>query len=449
MKLYRKIEAKLKEWLNTNYGLMVYGARQVGKTYILNEFLKNNFDSLYYLNLFENIEAIEVLLKSVDTKDFILRLSALSDQYIDDNTCIFIDEIQEYYNYLEKHPEIDKYYDLLTGSKFVVENTNNRIVFSGSLLRLEMNTIISNPVGYILPLEMYPLDFEEFLMANGVNSEIIDIVKNCFENRKEAPDYIHIKMLDYFKKYLLIGGMPKAVSEYVDNNSFVSVEQAHKAIDHFIRLDISKYALDNEKLKIQEIYELIPSELNKISKRFIVSDIPNHERNENIHLSFSWLNKAGVTIPVYVASDPKIPLMASASRNKLKLFHEDVGILTYLLMDSSIKTNILNENININYGAIYENAAAQCLHAHGFNTLYYFNSKKQGEIDFLIEYKNKIVPIEIKSGKDYKRHLALNNLLNNQEYDIDEVFIFCNDNVKVVDNYIYYPIYMIDLLKKR
>ena len=448
MKLYRKIEEELKKWLDSNYGLMVYGSRQVGKTYILTNFLKEYFNDFYYLNLYENVDAIEVLTKAKDTKDFILRLSALSNQNILDNTCIFIDEIQEYYNYLEKHPEIEKYYDLLTGSKFIVQNTNNKIVFSGSLLRLEMNQIISNPVGYILPLEMYPLDFEEFLIASGINQELIEIVKESFKTKKEVPDYIHEKMMDLFEKYLLVGGMPNAVSEFFDNNSFVSVENAHKAIDHFIRLDISKYASDNEKLKIQEIYDLIPSELNKISKRFILSDIPNYDKHDNLQLSFSWLNKAGVTIPVYIASDPKIPLMASSNRNRLKLFHEDVGIFTYLLMDASIKTDILNGNLNINYGSIYESVVAQLLHGHGFNYLYYFNNKKQGEVDFLIEYKNKVIPIEIKSGKDYKRHNALKNLLNNKEYGIDEAYVFCNENITIQDNITYYPIYMIDLLRK-
>lgn len=448
MKLYRKIEKKLEEWYSSKYGLIVYGSRQVGKTYILNSFLKEKFGDYYYLNLYENVNAISVILKAKDTKDFLLRLSALSNTVITDNSCIFIDEIQEFYTYLQKHPEIDEHYDILTGSKFIVENTNIRIVFSGSLLRLEMENVISNPVGYLLPLELYPLDFEEFLMANKVNKELIEIVKNCFIDKKEVPDYIHALFLDYFEKYLLVGGMPNAVSEYLDTNSFVAVENAHTAIDHFIRMDITKYAKDNEKLKIREIYELIPSELNKISKRFIMSDIPSHNKNDSEQLSFSWLNNAGVTIPVYIAQEPKIPLKASTIRNKLKLFHEDVGLLTYLLMDSDTKANILSGNTNINFGAIYENVSAQSLHTHGFKDLYYYNNKKNGEIDFLIEKNGKVIPIEIKSGKDYQKHSALNNLFKIKEYAINEAYIFCNDNVVIKDNIIYYPIYMIDLLRK-
>lgn len=399
--------------------------------------------------MYENVNAINVLINARDSKDFLLRLTALSDDPINEDTCIFIDEIQEYYTYLEKHPEIDHYYDLITGSKFIIENTNNRIIFSGSLLRLEMNNIISNPVGYLLPLEMYPLDFEEFLLANNVNSQFIDIVKDSYKNKKEVPDYIHDLFIYHFNKYLLVGGMPNAVSEFIDNNSFVAVENAHRAIDYFIRQDITKYAKDNEKLKIQEIYELIPTELNKMSKRFIISDIPGHNKNENEQLSFAWLNKAGVTIPAYVCEEPTIPLKASSIRNKLKLFHEDVGILTYLLMDPDTKTSILSGYININYGAIYENVCAQLLHCHGFDDLYYYNNKKSGEMDFLIEKNGEVIPLEIKSGKDYARHSARNNLINNENYKINHALVFYNDNYHVVNNIEYLPIYMIDLIKKR
>ena len=448
MRLYRKIEEKLEEWYESKYGLIVFGSRQVGKTYIINEFLKEKFEDYYYLNLYENVNAISVLVKSVDTKDFLLRLSALSNHEIKDSTCIFIDEIQEYYNYLEKHKEIDIYYDLITSSKFIVENTNNRIVFSGSLLRLELNNIISNPVGYLLPLELYPLDFEEFLMANGVNRDLIDVVKDCFNEEKEVPDYLHNQFLDYFIKYILVGGMPNAVSEFVDSNSFVRVENAHKTIDYFIRQDITKYASDNEKLKIQEIYDLVPTELDKMSKRFIISDIPGHNKNENEQLSFSWLNRAGVTIPVYIADNPRVPLRASAVRNKLKLYHEDVGLLTYALMGYETKVSVLSGNVNINYGALYENACAQLLYAHGFNNLYYYANKKNGEVDFLLEKAGKVWPVEIKSGKDYNRHSALNNLLNNNDYGIDSAYVFYNGNVIRKNSILYLPIYMIDLLKR-
>ena len=449
MILKRKIETNLNEWLNSKYGLLMYGSRQVGKTYILNKFINDHFDSHCYINLYDNVDAIITIINAKDSKDFILRLSSISDTILSKGGCIFIDEIQEYYTYLERHKEIEKYFDLLTGIKFIVENNEYRIIYSGSLLRLELSNVISNPVGYVLPLELYPLDFEEFLWSNGVNQDLIDIARNSFVNKEEVPDYIHNKFIDLFKKYILVGGMPQAVSEFIDKNSFVAVENAHKAIDFFIRADITKYASDNEKLKIKEIYNLIPTELNTMSKRFIVSHIDGHTKNENETLSFTWLNNAGVTIPVYIVDEPTVPLKISSKRNQLKLFHEDVGLLTYLFADSSSKLQLLNGDIDMNYGSIYENVVAELLRTHGFDELYYYNNKKNGEVDFLVEKNGRVLPLEIKSGKNYKRHKALNNILRVENYNINEGYVFHNDNFEKKDNVLYFPIYTIEFLKKR
>ena len=447
MRLYRKIEEKLSQWINTKKGLLVYGPRQVGKTYILKTFISEHFKNYYYINLLENVDAIEIIIKSKDSKDFLLRLSALTDVVINNGDCIFIDEIQEYYTYLSKHKEITKYFDLLTGIKFIVEEQQYRIIYSGSLLRLEMENVISNPVGYVLPLEMFPLDFEEFLIANNINKELITIAKESFDKRQEVPDYIHEKFMELFKKYLLVGGMPDAVSEYIDNNSFTAVENAHKSISYFVNNDITKYALDNEKLKIKEIYKLIPTELNNMSKRFIISHIPNHNKNENEILSFSWLSNAGVTIPVYCVDEPVIPLMTSSKRNQLKLFIEDVGLFTYLIVNSQIKAKILDSNFSLNYGSIYETVAAQLLRCHGFENLYYYNNKKYGEVDFIIEYEGKVLPIEIKSGKDYERHRAITNILEIKNYNIDYGIVFYNGNYIKKDKIDYFPIYLLEFLR--
>lgn len=448
MALYRKIEEKLAEWLDSKYGLLLYGARQVGKTYILKYFLSNNFNNYSYINLFENVDAIETIIKAKDSDDFLLRISALSDVLVEKGDCIFIDEIQEYYTYLQKHPEITKYFDLITGIKFIVEKNDYRIVYSGSLLRLELDNVISNPVGYVLPLQLYPLDFEEFLIANNVNPQLISIAKKAFEDKEEVPDYIHNKFEDLFRKYLLVGGMPDAVCGYVEKNSLVAVENAHKAIEYFIRDDITKYASDNEKLKIKEIYNIVPTELNSMSKRFIFSHILGHNKNDDEALSFSWLINAGIVIPVYVAEEPIIPLKISSKRNKLKVFHEDVGLLTFLLLDANSKLKLLNGEIKMNYGAIFENVCAQLLYSHGFLDLYYYDNKKNGEVDFLIEKNSKVIPLEIKSGKDYERHKALKNLLNLKNYNIDEGYVFYDGNYYKEDNVHYFPIYFIDFLRK-
>ena len=253
--------------------------------------------------------------------------------------------------------------------------------------------------------------------------------------------------MELFKKYLLVGGMPDAVSEYIDNNSFTAVENAHKTISYFVNNDITKYALDNEKLKIKEIYKLIPTELNNISKRFIISHIPNHNKNENEILSFSWLSNLGVTIPVYCVDEPVIPLITSSKRNQLKLFIEDVGLFTYLIVNSQIKAKILDSNFSLNYGSIYETVAAQLLRCHGFENLYYYNNKKYGEVDFIIEYEGKVLPIEIKSGKDYERHRAITNILEIKNYNIDYGIVFYNGNYIKKDKIDYFPIYLLEFLR--
>lgn len=444
MIIRRKIEKELNEWLNSKYALFVYGSRQVGKTYTISLFLKEKFQKYYYLNLHQNVTAIKTIIDAKDTNDFILRLTALNrDVDILEDTCIFIDEIQEYYTYLSKHQEIEEYFDIISQSKYIVANTKHRFVMSGSLLRLELNNLITNPEGYALPLEMFPLDFEEFVKANRVNQNIIDTAKDCFNNKTIVPDYIHQLFMDMFKKYLLVGGMPQAVSEFIDNNSFIAVNNAHKAIDYFIREDITKYAQDNEKLKIKEIYNLLPTELSSLSRRFIISDIAGHKKNDNEQLSFAWLNTAGITIPVYCTSSPSIPLKINSVRNKLKLFHEDVGILTYLLFDYDMKEKILSKELEANLGPIYENAVAQNLFAHGHQNLYYFNSKKHGEVDFLIEHHQEVLPIEVKSGKNYITHRALNNIMDVKEYNIKKAIVLTNENISIKDNVTYYPIYMI------
>ncbi len=447
--LNRKIENKLMEWYNSNYGLLVYGARQVGKTYIIKKFIENHFPNFYYINLYNNVDAIETLLRAKDSVDFILRLSIFQNTTIKDGDCIFIDELQELYTYLDQHKnEFKNYFDPMTGIKFIVESKKYRIIYSGSLLRFELNHIISNPVGYVLPIEMYPLDFEEFLWANNVNPQLIKIAEECFINKKEVPDYIHKHFMNLFTIYLLVGGMPDAVSAFIDHNSFAMVENAHKTIDFFIKQDLIKYTSDNEKLKIQDIYDLVPTELNNPNKKFILSHIPNHNKNDNEILSFSWLNKAGVTIPVYIAGEPIIPLKISANRNCFKLFYQDVGLFTYSLLSAQSKASILNGNINMNFGSIFECVAAQLLYCHGFNDLYYYNNKKYGEVDFLIQINSRVLPIEIKSGKDYKRHRALNNILNVPSYHLEEGYVFYSDNVEHDNNVFYFPIYLIEFLRK-
>ena len=299
----------------------------------------------------------------------------------------------------------------------------------------------------MLKLTLFPLDFEEFLWARGLNENLIELARESISKKQVVPDYLHDRLIREFQLYLLVGGMPHAVSEFMDSNSFQNVELAHKTIDDFIRLDITKYAPDDGKIKIESIYELLPRELSSPTKRFVLSSIVGHKKNEQEYLNFGWLSEAGVAILCNAVSEPVSPLKASSSLNKVKLFHEDVGLLTYLLMDSSLKQKVLSGDIDINYGAMYENAVAEILHAHDLSPLYFFFQKAKGEVDFVLERRGEVELIEIKSGKNYSRLSALKNLLATPNYSFSSAKVYYNGNVEERGDILYLPIYAIEFLR--
>lgn len=448
MRLKRKIESALLQWKETNYVLLLNGPRQVGKSFIIEDYIQSAFSSHITITFHNNVSLIKAILASRDQKDFVLRLSAFADHPLEAGGCIFLDEIQEFYTYLAKHPEIDEYFDLLTAMKDIIKNTGYRFILSGSLLRLNLEKFVNlNPEGSVLRLEMHPLDFEEFLWARGVSQNLIDEAKARIAAKEEVPDYLHSRLFSEFRLYLLVGGMPAAVSVFMDKNSFAFVELAHKTIDDYVRQDITKYAPDEGRVKIESIYELLPRELSSPTKRFILSSIADHKKNEQEYMNFGWLKQAGVAILASAVSEPIAPLKASSSLNKVKVFHEDVGLLTYLLMSADLKQRIILGESDGNFGAIYENAVAELLHAHGFQDLYFYFSKAVGEVDFLIERKGCVELIEIKSGKEYNRLSALKKLLTVPNYSFASATVYCNKNVSHSDGIDYLPIYAIEFLR--
>ena len=437
--LRRKVESLLHVWKKSNKALLIDGARQVGKTYILLKFAEENFSSCVYLNFYENKSAVSVMSQAVDTKDFLLRLSTLVDRpLIKGETVIFLDEIQE----------LARTFDIVTMSKFLVDEGSYRYVFSGSMLGVELTDAKSWPVGYLIDATMFPLDFEEFLWANNVGQELIDRARDCFNAKKPLDDFIHEKFMRLFQYYLLVGGMPDAVKSFVETGDFNQVALAHRSIQNYNRRDVAKYASEDEKLRIKQIFDIIPEELNAKSKRFQMKDIEGLKRGNDINLSFKWLESAGVAIPVYNTTEPLVPLRINKERTTLKLFLEDVGLLTHELLTPATKTALLSGDFSINEGAICENFVAQMLKAHGFDKQFYFNSKKIGEVDFLVEHENRVLPIEVKSGDAFKRHAALDNMMGVANYALDEAYIFCPSNVVCEDCYTYFPIYMAEFLRR-
>lgn len=429
----RKVDELIRHFiLNDRRALLVTGARQVGKTYAIRKASKECFENVVEINFIEQPDAIALFSELKGAKDLLLRISAFSKKtLIPGKTLIFFDEVQECK-------------EMVTAIKFLVDEGSYKYVMSGSLLGVELKDLRSVPVGYMEEMEMYPLDLQEFFKAIGIGSDVIGHLRKSFEERRPVDDFIHRRILEAVRLYLIIGGMPAVVQKYIETNNLRRVYEEQRGIIHTYKRDIAKYEL-NKKLQIEEIYELIPSELNAKNKRFILKELNEKARFSKYEESFLWLKDAGVAIPVYNIEEPRVPLLLSKQRNLFKLFLNDVGLLA-AMYGGNIQTRLLSQDTNINFGSVYENLVAQELFAHGFyqqHSLYYFNSKKQGELDFVVEYDNNVLPIEVKSGKDYERHNALSNVMANVEYDVPQAYVFCQENIHTKEKIIYYPIYMI------
>ena len=431
-KIYKRIEAFYKD--KPTKALMITGARQVGKSFIVEEFCKAHYESFIKLDFIENPEYISALAGAGNTEEILLRLSALfGDQMIPGKTMIFFDEVQECK-------------ELITQIKYLVQEGSYDYILSGSLLGTVFHDIASVPVGYMDIVQMYPLDFEEFAIANGVGTNVLDALRRSFETKTPVDSFIHERMMQLFELYLIVGGMPAAVSTYLRTKNLRRVADEQNTILGLYRRDISKYDAQ-DRLYLNEIFDLIPSELNAKNKRFILKNLNEKARFDKYSDSFLWLKNAGVALPVNVVDEPKVPLLLSKSQNLFKLFSNDVGLLAAQYGDG-IQLRILQHEMSINFGSIYENVAAEELTAHGY-TLYYYNSKKFGELDFVIEAGGKVLPIEIKSGKDYYRHNAMDNVLKQSDYGIEEGYVFCGGNIEQIDKITYFPIYMLMFLQKK
>lgn len=434
--LKRKIAVDIENYLksNSNKILLVDGARQIGKTYIINEVGNRLFENYIEINFAED-SITDRLFEDVGTvEDFYLQLSSLYGEKMKDknNTLIFIDEIQTYPKFL-------------TLLKFLKKDDRYTYIASGSLLGIALSQTNSIPIGSIQTLRMYPLDFEEWLYANGVGDEVIKKMKNSFLKHESLSESLHKKLMDLFKKYLIVGGMPDAINAYLETKNIWQVRNIQEDIHNYYAIDASKYDQDR-KLKIRRIYDLVPSNLENKKKRLVIKNIEDKKgkRYSNYEEEFEYLINSGITLEVKAISNPSFPLIETSSKNLLKLYLNDVGILTNILYKNNIKA-ILNNEKSINLGAVYESVVAQELAAHN-HKLFYYDNKAKGEVDFLIDdYDNLCVcPIEIKSGKDYKVHSAIDAFIDNDNYNIKYGYVFSNSkDVEIIDKIIYMPIYYI------
>ena len=432
--LYRKISRLIADHLRTQDPriLLVDGARQVGKTYIIRYVGKELFENFIEVNMVEDSLGERLFAQTRSVEDFYLQLSMLHGDKMKEkqNTLVFLDEIQEY-------PQ------LLTLLKFLAQDGRFTYIASGSLLGVTLAQTTSIPMGSIRKVRMYPLDLEEFLLANGLNEAAIAALRTKFQARQALDEAMHNKMMDLFRKYLLVGGLPDAVNAFLESRNIQRVREVQREIHDYYAADASKYDA-GRKLKIRRIYDLIPSNMENKKKRVVAQQIENKRGKTfgDYQDEFEYLISAGIALNVQAVSNPHFPLAETEGKNLLKLYLNDVGILSALLYGNNIRA-ILEDVRSINLGSVYETVVASELAAHGYK-LFYYDNRTKGEVDYLIDDYNSlsVVPIEVKSGKDYTVHSALNHFVNNAEYHIQTAFVLSNAReITAKGKITYLPIY--------
>lgn len=434
--MYRKDSIIIEEWLKrSDKALLVTGARQIGKTWLIREEIAKSGYCKFEVNFIDQPDLVDYLNVKMSANEFLVKLKMIMPEDCKpQETVVFFDEIQ-------KCPEI------VTKIKFLVEEGSFKYVMSGSLLGVELKGITSVPVGYLTVLRMYPMDFEEFMIANNVSKTTLEMLKAKFETCQPVDEFIHQKLLSLFFIYLIVGGMPDAVKIYIATKDIREVDKVQRDIVALYKEDFSQYESEDKKLKLISIYDIIPAELNKQNKKFVFTMLNKELKFDRYENSFLWLKDAGVALPVYNVEAPVIPLKASKSSNVFRLFSNDTGLLTSAY-PAETKLELINKNSEVNNGAHFENAVAQQLTANGLEP-YFCKKKNIGELDVLVEMDGKVVPIEVKSGKAYKAHKSLDNFMKISDYHIEKAYVLSVANMEQEGSVVYLPIYMCYLLKER
>lgn len=432
--LERKFTPFLEHFLmeEPNKILLVNGARQIGKSYLIRYVGKKLFPHFVEINLKQDVEGDQVFADVHTTNDLYMRLSNFYSIPLGDksDTLVFLDEIQSYPH-------------LMTMLKFLNQESRYRFIASGSQLGVALSQTPSVPLGSVTIEQMYPLDFEEFLWATGIGKEWIENIRECFIREKALDERTHNILLKRFQYYLLVGGLPEAINNYLADRNMVRVRQAHRDIHNLYRIDASQYD-EEHKLKIRKIYDLIPSNLENKKKRIVYKNIEGKKGKtfSDYADEFEYLTNSGVALEVSAISNPRFPLVESEQKKLVKLYLNDVGLLTNLLYGLNVNA-VLQDIKSINLGTVYESVIAQELAAHGFK-LYYYDNKKKGEVDFLVDDHGNLtaLPLEIKSGKDYTEHSALTNFLETPDYGVNRAIVFSNErNIFKEKGVTYLPIY--------
>lgn len=431
--LKRKIDSVLIEWKNkdSKKALLVKGARQVGKSTSIQMFGKNNYKSFIELNFEKNPEYKEIFAGSLDANSIIINMSALGlGPFIEKETLIFLDEVQSC-------PKAR------TAIKFLVQDGRFDYIESGSLLGIHYNDVSSYPVGFEEQHNMHPLDFEEYLWAKNVNDDVINLLRNHYQNQSPIPDVIHKAIMRYFREYIIIGGLPSVVSAFIKTSDINEVLREQNSILNSYRDDVKKYS-GKDKLKVQEVFDSIPEQLSKKNKRYFLSMLSKEPKMRTYEDSIMWLIDASIAIPSYNLASMELPLSLNEKRNLFKIYMFDTGLLTSMSYER-IQFEVLNGDIEINEGSIIENALAVAFNHKGIQLRYYDRKKPTSmELDFVLQINNKIAIIESKSGIDFSKHPSLNRIL--EEKNIDTPIVYCTSNIKRENNILYLPYYLAFLL---
>lgn len=430
--LERKIVKTLLEWKNSpdKKALLVKGARQVGKTWVIRQFAKRHYDYFVEINFERNPGFKAAFDGDLDTRSVVTKLTAMgAGKFVPGRTLVFFDEIQVCPN-------------ARTAIKFLVEDGSYDFIESGSLLGVNYRDVSSYPVGAERQIDMFPLDFEEFLWARGVGEDAIAYLRDCMANMRPVDPVIHEQMLKYYAEYVVVGGMPAVVDMFVKTGDIGRVHIAQKTIADNYRDDIAKYA-GGDKLKVKAVFDSIPEQLSANNRRFMLSAIESGASMRKYGDATMWLSDAGVAYYCFNLKSLALPFAFNEKRNLFKLYMADTGILCCLAMKNKA-FELLSGEWGINGGALAENAVAAMLVKKG-HPLYYYDEKGRCELDFVVNGEDGICVIEVKSGNDYRKHTSLDKVNEKNNGAVKSFVVLCKGNVQRDGNIVYLPIYLAGL----
>lgn len=429
--LKRKIINYFEEWSGKQHrkALLIKGARQVGKTTAVRQFAQTHYRNFIEINFEQNRKARQAFEGDLDANTIIMNLSSMGfGPFEKGSTLIFFDEIQSC-------PQAR------TAIKFLVEDGRFDYIESGSLLGINYKDVSSYPVGYEHQVEMFPLDFEEFLWACNVSGSVVEELKKCHDAQKPVSDFLHQQILRFLGQYFIIGGMPEVVNVFTQNSDIMQTVDVQTDILNSYRDDFSKYA-GKDKILVKSVFDAIPKQLSKENKRFVIADLEKGAAQRKYASPTEWLSDAGIGYFSRNVSTLELPFAAFEKKNLYKLYMIDNGLLCSMMLGKQgLQAEILQGRLDINQGALAENFVAAELSKRGI-PLHYYDRKSRHELDFVYPHGNKINIIEVKSGKDYRRHTSLDTAMETFGASVNEGIVLCKGNVEQKNGVRYLPLYM-------